>query len=186
MLKNNIYKIIFVTMIGICLYSLIETTEYYNKIDELQTEIALIENDNNILRNKIEILEVDKQLLEDEIEELKDFREVLSKASYIGEFEITYYTSGFESTGKTPEHPEYGITASGEPVKEDYTISADWTVLPLGTVVFIEGIGVRVVEDKGGAIKDFRIDSYEPNLETALKNGRHMAGVYVINWGGES
>jgi 3D (Asp-Asp-Asp) domain-containing protein len=176
MIKNDIERIIFVTMIVICLIALyisgIEVDAAYNTINELQTEIALIEKHN--------------KNLELELQDAKNLKETLSTASYIGEFEVTYYTAGIESTGKSENDPQYGITASGEPVKEDYTISADWTVLPLGTVVFIEGIGVRVVEDKGGAIKDFRIDSYEPNLETALKNGRHMAGVYVIKWGGES
>ena len=183
MIKNNIYKIIFVTMTMICLYSVIETKEYYDKIDELQTEIALINNDNNILRSKIEVLELDTQLLNDEIEDLKDFRDILSKSSYIGDFEVTYYTANFESTGKTPEHPEYGITKSGEPVKEDYTISADWTVLPKNSVVYIENVGVRVVKDTGSAIVDKKIDVYEPNIEIALSNGRHMASVYVIKWG---
>ena len=45
---------------------------------------------------------------------------------YIGEFEITYYTAGAESTGKTPGHPAYGIT-SGTTVKEGQTIAADWS-----------------------------------------------------------
>ena len=187
MIKNNIERIIFVAMIGICLYSIVisgfREKEAYNTAGELQTEIALIENVNNILRNKIEILELDKQLLNDEIEDLKDFRDVLSKSSYIGDFEVTYYTANFESTGKTPEHPEYGITKSGEPVKEDYTISADWAVLPKNSVVYVENIGVRVVQDTGSAIVDKKIDVYEPNIEIALSNGRHMAGVYVIEWG---
>lgn len=190
MLKNNIERIIFVILIAICLYSIIisglREKEAYNTVDELQTEIALIENDNNILRNKIEILEVDKQLLNDEIEELKDFRDVLSKSSYIGDFEITYYTANFESTGKNPGDKFYGITKSGEPVKEDYTISADWSILPKNSVVYVENVGVRVVQDTGSAIIDKKIDVYEPDLATALKNGRHMAGVYVIEWGGES
>ena len=187
MIKNNIERIIFVTMIGICLYSIVisglEVKETYDRIDELQTENALIENDNNILRNKIEILELDKQLLNDEIEDLKDFRDILSKSSYIGDFEVTYYTAGVESTGKNPGDEFYGITKSGEPVKEDYTISADWTVLPKNSVVYIENVGVRVVKDTGSAIVDKKIDVYEPNIEIALSNGRHMASVYVIKWG---
>lgn len=187
MIKNNIERIIFVTMIGICLYSIVisglEVKETYDRIGELQTEIALIENDNNILRSKIEILELDKQLLNDEIEDLKDFRDVLSKSNYIGDFEITYYTANFESTGKNPGDKFYGITRSGEPVKEDYTISADWTVLSKNSVVYVENVGVRVVQDTGSAIIDKKIDVYESDLETALSNGRHMAAVYVIEWG---
>ena len=187
MIKKNIERIIFVAMIGICLYSIVisgfREKEAYNTAGELQTEIALIENDNNILRSKIEILELDKQLLNDEIEDLKDFRDILSKSSYIGDFEVTYYTANFESTGKNPGDEFYGITKSGEPVKEDYTISADWSILPKNSVVYVENVGVRVVQDTGSAIIDKKIDVYEPNIEIALSNGRHMASVYVIKWG---
>src|SRR5690606_7201420 len=35
-------------------------------------------------------------------------------------FEVTAYTAGAESTGKTPSDPAYGITASGEKVREGY------------------------------------------------------------------
>ena len=43
----------------------------------------------------------------------------------LGRIEITYYTAGPESTGKTPDHPAYGITRSGAVVEEGRTIAAD-------------------------------------------------------------
>lgn len=174
MLKNNIYKIIFFSMIGICLYSLIETTEYYNMADELQTEIALIENDNNILRNKIEVLEVDKQLLEDEIKELKDFREVLSKASYIGEFEITYYCSCEKCCGKTD-----GITYTGTKATEGRTIAVDPNIIPLGSIVVIDG-QTYIAEDIGGAIKELKLDIFVSDHQRALNLGRTTKEVYLL------
>jgi hypothetical protein len=42
---------------------------------------------------------------------------------FMGEFKITAYTAGPESTGKRPGDPEYGITASGEKVEEWITIA---------------------------------------------------------------
>ena len=72
----------------------------------------------------------------------------------------TGYTSGIESTGKRPGHPEYGITYSGVKAKRDLysTIAADLRVFPLGTILFVPGYGYGVVADKGGAIKGNRLD----------------------------
>ena len=63
-------------------------------------------------------------------------------------------------------------TASGEVAEEGITIAADWTVLPKGTVVEIDGVGTRIVQDKGGAIKGNRIDIYFLSHQEALEYGR--------------
>ena len=88
-----------------------------------------------------------------------------------GYFTLTAYTAGPESTGKSPGHPEYGITFSGIPVQRDVTIAVDPNVIPLGTRVYIEGIGYRVAHDTGGAIKGNRIDVYMEDLSEALEFG---------------
>jgi|GEM_PF-2457735 3D (Asp-Asp-Asp) domain-containing protein len=94
---------------------------------------------------------------------------------------LTAYTAGYESTGKTPSHPAYGITASGAKVKENFTIAVDPDVIPLGSLVYIEGIGIRKAEDTGSAIKGHKIDIYMPDLEEALKFGvKKNVKVYVL------
>src|SRR5690625_1512343 len=52
----------------------------------------------------------------------------------------TGYTAGIESTGKTRNHPEYGITYSGVEVKRDLysTIAADLNIYPIGTIMYID------------------------------------------------
>lgn len=87
-------------------------------------------------------------------------------------FELTAYTNHENSTGKSKGHPDYGITASGAMTKEGVTIAADWNVLPEGTKVYIDGVGERVVQDKGGDIKKKRIDVYFVSEKEALKFGR--------------
>ena len=64
-----------------------------------------------------------------------------------------------------------GITASGVKAKEGITIATDWTVLPVGTEVEIQGIGTRIVQDKGGAIRGNRIDIFFENHRDALNFG---------------
>jgi len=88
-------------------------------------------------------------------------------ADHLEQFEeievtATGYTAGVESTGKRPDHPQYGITYSGVKVRRDLfsTIAADRKVFPIGTVLHIPGYGYGVVADTGSAIKGNKIDLY--------------------------
>lgn len=73
---------------------------------------------------------------------------------YAGEFLCTAYC--------TEEYPHIcgtgdGITASGAPVTAGLTVAADES-LPFGTVLYIEDIGVRIVQDRGAAIQGNKLD----------------------------
>ncbi|MGM0939373.1 MAG: 3D domain-containing protein [Bacillota bacterium] len=98
----------------------------------------------------------------------------------------TGYTAGIESTGKTPDHPEYGITYSGVKVKRDLysTIAADLNVYPIGTILFIPDYGFGVVADKGSAINGNKIDLYYNTVEDVYSQwGKKKLAVYVIEKG---
>lgn len=100
---------------------------------------------------------------------------------YLGRFTLTAYTAGPESTGKRPGHPAYGITASGAYVQEGTTIAVDPRVIPLGSRVYIEGVGFRIAQDTGGAIKGNRIDVYIEDLQEALEFGvKRGVAVYLV------
>lgn len=51
-----------------------------------------------------------------------------------------------------------GITAGGTKPTPGITAAADWDELPAGSVIYIEGIGIRVIEDTGGAVKGRALD----------------------------
>jgi len=94
---------------------------------------------------------------------------------------LTAYTAGPESTGKSEGDKNYGITASGTTVKEGRTIAVDTSVIPMGWWVYIEGVGLRRAEDKGGAIKGKKIDVYFEDVDVATKFGKKKGiTVYVI------
>jgi 3D (Asp-Asp-Asp) domain-containing protein len=95
----------------------------------------------------------------------------LARGRYAGEFTLTAYTAGLESTGKKPGDPNSGVTSSGEKVTEGITIAVDPKVIPIGSRVYIEGIGYRVAQDVGGAIKGKRIDVYMSDVKEARKFG---------------
>lgn len=93
--------------------------------------------------------------------------------AYDDKFVITGYCScaiccGPNSTGKT---------ASGTTPKANHTIATDWSVIPKGTHVWIDG-KEYVAEDKGGAIKGNRIDIYFNSHSEALQWGRRTKTVY--------
>ena len=102
-------------------------------------------------------------------------------ASYAGEFTLTAYcTEKYAHICGTGT----GITASGAPVTPGVTVAADLSVLPLGTVVYIEGVGVRVVQDTGGALQGQHLDvAVNGTHADALSwpMGGQLAGVWILS-----
>ncbi|MBD2872122.1 3D domain-containing protein [Paenibacillus arenilitoris] len=98
----------------------------------------------------------------------------------------TGYTAGEESTGKTPGHPQYGITYSGVKVRRDQvsTIAADTKLFPIGTLLYIPGYGYGVVADTGSAIKGKRIDLYFETIKQVYEQwGKRKVQVEVLRIG---
>jgi 3D (Asp-Asp-Asp) domain-containing protein len=98
----------------------------------------------------------------------------------------TGYTAGFESTGKHPTHPQYGITYSGVQVRRDTvsTIAADTRVFPIGTILFVPGYGYGVVADTGSAIKGRKIELYFETVDQVYEQwGKKRVAVQVIRYG---
>jgi 3D (Asp-Asp-Asp) domain-containing protein len=106
--------------------------------------------------------------------------EVVAEAPEWQTFEVTAYTAGPESTGKSPGDAGYGITASGEHVQSNYTLACPPS-MAFGTRLEIEGIGERVCTDRGGAIKEGRLDLYIAELKEARQFGRQRLQVLIID-----
>lgn len=98
------------------------------------------------------------------------------------EVEATAYCPCEKCCGKWALNRPDGIvyTASGAVAQEGVTIAADWSVLPVGTVIYIEGYGTRTVQDKGAAVKGNAIDVYFESHDEALVFGRQTVLVYVM------
>lgn len=133
------------------------------------------------------VKEKKRYISNDEIEPPKTLAEAVNFEQYPSATVLaTGYTAGVESTGKTEEHPEYGITYSGVKVKRDLysTIAADLNVYPIGTIMWIPDYGYGVVADKGSAINGNKIDLYYHTVEDVYsKWGKKTVDVYIVELG---
>lgn len=122
-----------------------------------------------------EIQGMNAQLQKESERQRQELDRITREASRSGNrrmMEISYYTPAADENGG------YDGTSSGAPLTVGRTIAAG-PGIPFGTRIFIPGVGWRVVEDRGSAITDGRIDVLVEDKEIAYANGRHMAQVVI-------
>ena len=78
-------------------------------------------------------------------------------AQYMGEFTFTHYA------------PTGSRTATQSIPRTDKTIAVDPKIIPLHSIVYIEGLGYYVAEDTGSAIKGNKIDIYMNDETQCIK-----------------
>ena len=96
---------------------------------------------------------------------------------YLGEFTVTAYCPCELCCGKAEGDPGYGITASGTKAAQGRTVAVDPTVMPYGTVIYIDG-AAYVAEDCGGFTGN-HIDVYFSSHADAAAFGRQTCQVCI-------
>ena len=97
----------------------------------------------------------------------------------------TAYTAS--TCGKSPSDPGYGITASGVRATSWYTVAAG-RGYSLGTVIYIPYFkdapngGWFVVQDRGGAISNSKLDVYMDTYDDCMSFGRRNLECYVYEF----
>ena len=92
---------------------------------------------------------------------------------YVGEYTVSAYSYS-EGYGENYK------TASGNTPVPYKTVAVDPNVIPLGTRLYIEGIGEVVAHDTGGAVKGKVIDLHI-GYDDCNSFGRQERNVYLIN-----
>lgn len=110
--------------------------------------------------NEETIPETDEVMPEDELS-AGESTEVSKK--YIGKFELSFY-----SKEQFPNSP----TSTGVMPEVGRTVAVDPKVIPYGTSIEIDGFGVRIAEDTGGAIKGKKLDIFVQTTAEAFQLGR--------------
>lgn len=102
----------------------------------------------------------------------------LADTNLIENCTVTWYTE--DTCGKTPDHPAYGITASGLPVEEGVTCAVDPEVIPLFSEVYIRytdgTMGTFRATDTG--VKGEWVDIYTPDYDYAVQCGLQRLTVF--------
>lgn len=101
---------------------------------------------------------------------------VRSAGRSLGRFKLTFYCPCVRCNGRSD-----GLTRSGTTAMEGRTIAVDPKVIPLGSRVYIDGYGVFIAEDTGGAIKSNRIDVFLDSHSRCFENGIAHAEVYLLS-----
>ncbi|MGE0821624.1 MAG: 3D domain-containing protein [Candidatus Binatia bacterium] len=86
----------------------------------------------------------------------------------------------FRMTAYTQHTPEPRQTASGTMPAAGRTVAVDPKVIPLGSKIEIEGIGIRIAEDTGGMINGNKLDLYLPSRQACIDFGVKTHEVYLL------
>ncbi len=85
------------------------------------------------------------------------------------------------ATAYAPHHGRGvdGVTATGLPARRG-VVAVDPRVIPLGSVVYVEGYGVALAADTGGAVRGNRVDLCFDTPREAYRWGRRTVRVYIL------
>ena len=106
----------------------------------------------------------------------------LTKLRQIENATITAYCICKKCCGKDPDHPAYGITASGRPAEPYVSVAVDPSLIPMGSTVYMDyGDGELLefrADDTGSAVAGAHIDVCYPDHQSALEHGVRTARVF--------
>ena len=169
LIKNLIWNVIIITIMFIAssfnIYNMSKVSETYETYESYNDKITT-PYVPNLVTFEPQIEEESSELVVEEIIKNEPFEE----------FEATAYCACPKCCGKWAD----GITASGTKATAKRTIAVDSNIIPLGSKVEIEGMGIYIAEDTGSAIKGKIIDIYFDTHEEALKFGRQKVNVRII------
>ena len=175
-------------IIGLIILTLAYSSFYMgNKYRETNQMLSDAQDHAIFLQDRLEKSEARLQKKTDKNAELQQKLEVANqtiddlkgteyKLVYLGNFQYTYYCD--------ERRPHIcggsGVTKSGAPTKVGTTIAVDTSVIPLGSTVYIEGVGYRVAQDTGSAVKGRHIDILVKGHQEALSQTTLSGGVWIL------
>lgn len=197
-MKNNYKTSVFIIVVVALLVVanlVLENDKMSNELTSVQNELTLIEEKLDLTKNELTNTQKNLQL---EIEKSVQLDELLSQTNsqleianttiadlkseeyelvYVGNFRYTYYCD---------ERYEHicgygkGLTASGKPTEVGWTVAADTSVLPMGSIIYVEGLGFREVMDRGGGVNGNHIDILLPTHNECFKQSLVSGGIWIL------
>ena len=108
----------------------------------------------------------------------------LDQAHVLENVTVTHYCICQRCCGKAPDHPAYGITASGRRATPYVSVAVDPSVIPLGADVLVDygdgEIHYYRADDTGSGVGSRHIDLCVGSHAEALQRGHRTATVYWV------
>ena len=108
----------------------------------------------------------------------------LDQAHVLENVTVTHYCICQRCCGKAPDHPAYGITASGRRATPYVSVAVDPSVIPLGADVLVDygdgEIHYYRADDTGSGVGSRHIDLCVGRHAEALQMGHRTATVYWV------
>lgn len=153
-------------------------------MDELSTtqeNIRFETEKSKKLNESLQLTQEELNIVNTELESanatIEDLKSEEYEFVYMGDFRYTYYCD------ERYEHIcgyGVGLTASGKPTEVGWTVAADTSVLPMGSIIYVEGIGFREVMDRGGAVDGKHIDILMSTHNECFQQSIVNGGVWVL------
>lgn len=103
----------------------------------------------------------------------------VSRGAFARKKVLTMSATAYDPSPATIGRGATGRTAMGMVATFGH-VAVDPRVIPLGSLVFVEGYGFAIASDTGGAIKGNKIDLCYDSRSTALAFGRRQVRVHVF------
>jgi 3D (Asp-Asp-Asp) domain-containing protein len=149
----------------------------------------------------IDKIELSSVTIKEPVSKVVEVKTVLSRSSSVARTgngdasKLSTMVAGIEPVTRTLNASSYdacvaccgktnGITSSGAKATPWYTVAAG-RGLPIGTIIYIPSLASKpnggwfIVQDRGGAISDSKIDIYVSTHSEALKFGRKNLKAYI-------
>ena len=181
----------------IALYAVISVTvhivsghrvsEVSKELEYAQSELVSVKEKYEIEKTKVETFSKDLNATHSELDEanktindlnktIVDLKSEEYKLVYLGNYKITHYCD--------ERYPHIcggnGMTASGKPTEIGWSAAADWDVIPKGTIIYVQGVGWREVQDVGGGVNGDHIDVLVEKHTEAMTLGTKHKGVWML------
>lgn len=178
-----IFLVVAVCGLAISSWNLKLTETYCNSLlkDNQQLELDLAQATNELYELNLELARTEKTLAKtaNELQILQEIEHNHKELNleYVGEYTCTAYC--------TEKYAHIcgggGNTASGAPVTADVSVAVtDLKTFPYGTVIYIEDVGIRIVQDTGNFSKN-KIDvAVKTHKEATQWKGQGKHKVYII------
>ena len=184
-MKNNILwkvtAICWVIMVIVSIFNASAKNKLSNELDIVKSTLRATNDD---LQDKINKNDELSKTVSNLNSELEASRKTVAELKcdeytfvYMGEYRYTYYCDE-----RYPHICGGGIgkTASGKDTQVGWTVAADTSNLPMGSIIYIEGVGFREVMDIGSGVKGKHIDILVHTHAEAWSKTLVNGGVWVL------